>query len=921
MRPLKLVMSAFGPYAGRTELDLEQLGSSGLYLITGDTGAGKTTIFDAITFALYGEASGQVRESGMFRSKYADPDTPTLVELTFLYREQEYYIKRNPEYERPRLRGEGFTRAAAAAEFHLPDGRVVTKLKEVNAAITQTLGVDRTQFCQIAMIAQGDFQKLLLASTTERKEIFQKIFHTQKFQLLQEQLKSDAAALKYQHDADYASIRQYIDGILCDEEDDLYPQVISAKAGQLPTEQTRALIQQLIQQDQTLEQDLQHKWNEVDEAIGTINRVLAQAEVWERSRQQLCQDKLALARNEEALISCQAQLADAQAKQQEAEVLTGQISVIDAALPDYETREQLQHQLELAGKRLCGAQQTSAALQRKLEQLDTTLLAAKAERAALSGAGEQKVALEAKQTLLLTEQDRLLELRQKRNDLARTAEQLAEAQKQYCVQYTAAQQVRERYEQLHRAYLDAQAGILAETLLDNRPCPVCGSTVHPSPACKSKAAPTKSALDQAKAEAEQADRAAEAASTRAGTLRGSLDEKHTALSRSAQALGLSVSAEQMPNAINSRLADLEGTLRTLNRDIAQADRNAQRWKELDNSIPGLEASRTQLERDRGTQQSAISAVQAEQGALQEQLTALTAKLTYRSRNEAVSARTRLERHRRELAAQLELAQKRYNDCDRQIAALNARIKSGEAQLEGAVDVDISGQRAMKQNLETQRDTLTQQQKQVHSRIAANQSVLHNLEDKLDQISAVEERWRWLKPLSDTANGTLEKKEKVMLETYVQMTYFDRILDRANLRLMVMSDGQYELIRRKEAANNRSQSGLELNVLDHYNGTQRSIKTLSGGESFKASLSLALGLSDLIQSSAGGVQLDTMFVDEGFGSLDDDSQEQAIKALVNLADGHRLVGIISHVNELKERIDKQIKVTKHRDGGSTAAITV
>lgn len=921
MRPLKLVMSAFGPYAGRTELDLEQLGSSGLYLITGDTGAGKTTIFDAITFALYGEASGQVRESGMFRSKYADPDTPTLVELTFQYREQEYYIKRNPEYERPRLRGEGVTRAAAAAEFHLPDGRIVTKLKEVNAAITQTLGVDRTQFCQIAMIAQGDFQKLLLASTTERKEIFQKIFHTQKFQLLQEQLKSDAAALKYQHDAGYASIRQYIDGILCDEEDDLYPQVISAKAGQLPTEQTRALIQQLIQQDQTLEQDLQHTWNEVDEAIGTINRVLAQAEVWERSRQQLCQDKLALARNKEALISCQAQLADAQAKQQEAEVLTGQISVIDAALPDYETREQLQHQLELAGKRLCGAQQTSAALQRKLEQLDTTLLAAKAERAALSGAGEQKVALKAKQTLLLTEQGGLLELRQKRNDLARTAEQLAEAQKQYCVQCTAAQQVRERYEQLHRAYLDAQAGILAETLLDGRPCPVCGSTVHPSPACKSKAAPTKSALDQSKAEAEQADRAAEAASTRAGTLKGSLDEKNTALSRSAQALGLSVSVEQMPIAINSRLADLEETLRTLNHAIAQADRNAQRWKELDNSIPGLEASRTQLERDRGTQQSAISAVQAEQGALQEQLTALTAKLTYRSRNEAVSARTRLERHRRELAAQLELAQKRYNDCDRQIAALNARIKSGEAQLEGAVDVDISGQRAVKQNLETQRDTLTQQQKQVHSRIAANQSVLHNLEDKLDQISAVEERWRWLKPLSDTANGTLEKKEKVMLETYVQMTYFDRILDRANLRLMVMSDGQYELIRRKEAANNRSQSGLELNVLDHYNGTQRSIKTLSGGESFKASLSLALGLSDLIQSSAGGVQLDTMFVDEGFGSLDDDSQEQAIKALVNLADGHRLVGIISHVNELKERIDKQIKVTKHRNGGSTAAITV
>lgn len=214
-------------------------------------------------------------------------------------------------------------------------------------------------------------------------------------------------------------------------------------------------------------------------------------------------------------------------------------------------------------------------------------------------------------------------------------------------------------------------------------------------------------------------------------------------------------------------------------------------------------------------------------------------------------------------------------------------------------------------------------KKVHTRTDKNAQALQNIRDKMTNLDSVEKRYIWMKALSDTANGNISGKEKVMLETYIQMTYFDRVIARANTRFMVMSDGQYELKRRKEAENNKSQSGLDLDldVIDHYNGTERSVKTLSGGESFKASLSLALGLSDEIQASAGGVQLDTMFVDEGFGSLDDESLDQAMRALSNLADGNRLVGIISHVGELKNRIDKQIVVTKEKTGGSRANIII
>lgn len=235
------------------------------------------------------------------------------------------------------------------------------------------------------------------------------------------------------------------------------------------------------------------------------------------------------------------------------------------------------------------------------------------------------------------------------------------------------------------------------------------------------------------------------------------------------------------------------------------------------------------------------------------------------------------------------------------------------------DIDLEKEKENKQMLEEKQAELDTKSKTVHSRKTSNKSSLDNIFRKLDEIKSVEEKWTWMKALSNTANGNLSGKEKVMLETYIQMTYFDRIINRANTRFMVMSGGQYELKRKKEAENNRSQSGLELDVIDHYNGTERSVKTLSGGESFKASLSLALGLSNEIQSSAGGIQLDTMFVDEGFGSLDDESLAQAIKALSSLAEGNRLVGIISHVSELKDKIDKQIVVKKEKTGGSNITI--
>ena len=243
------------------------------------------------------------------------------------------------------------------------------------------------------------------------------------------------------------------------------------------------------------------------------------------------------------------------------------------------------------------------------------------------------------------------------------------------------------------------------------------------------------------------------------------------------------------------------------------------------------------------------------------------------------------------------------------------------QLEAGPEIDAEAETARQALATQQRQTLRQQKQQCDSRIAANAPALKSIHQRQAELIALEARYAWVRALSNTANGNLPGKEKIMLETYIQMTYFDQILRRANLRLLVMTDGQYELVRRTEAENNRSQSGLELDVIDHWGGGQRSVKTLSGGESFLASLALALGLSDVIQSCSGGVRLDTMFVDEGFGSLDEDALNQAMKALVSLTEGNRLVGIISHVGELKSRIDRQILVTKAPSGGSSAKIVI
>ena len=536
MRPLRLTLSAFGPYAAQTTLDLEKLGKGGLYLITGDTGAGKTTIFDAITYALYDHSSSGIREGSMLRCKYADDKTPTFVELEFEVHGVRYMVRRNPEYQRPKARGEGMTTEKADATLTYPDDRPpVTKAKDVTAAVQEIIGLDYNQFSQIVLIAQGQFTKLLNASTEERSRIFRKLFRTQRYAQLQERLQAEAAALNQQRTAQNAKLDSLLGGLQFSPED-----------------------------------------------------------------------------------------------------------------PD------------------------------------------------------------------------------------------AEALRALC-----AQTVPETALALLDALTARQAAALEEA----------GTALHT----------TEAQLDKVQ-----------------------------------QQLGAAAQAQRLAQQLTARQAELAA------------------------ARPALDAARAEADRHAGD------------------------------------------------AAQL--------------------------------------------------DALTAQVTQAQSALAAYDALDALCRQQTEARQMLESRWQWVSALAATAGGTLTSKQKIKLEAYIQMNYLDRILRYANTRLMQMTAGQYEL-ERIGAENQRSQSGLDLGVIDHYNGTRRSVKTLSGGESFKASLALALGLSDEVQSSAGGIRLDTLFLDEGFGSLDEESLELAIRVLSGLTEGDRLVGIISHVGALKDRIDRQVVVHKARTGGSTVELRV
>lgn len=912
MRPLKLTICAFGPYAGECVLDLKQLGTSGLYLITGDTGAGKTTIFDAICYALYGEASGTARNSSsMFRSKYARSDTPTFVELEFSYNGAVYAVRRNPGYLRPGKRGEKLVEQRADAVLTLPDGRVLTREKAVTAKIIEILGVGKEHFSSIAMIAQGDFQRLLLAKTDERLEIFRRIFHTDHYKALQDQLKREAMGLGRQ----CAVLREHLKQ---------YTRMIQSPGQPVPEHapmgDVRFLVEQFLESDEAALAELTAKIQVLDTKHTELAAQADQARQQSQWRARLAACRESQVRGEGALTRALAELEAQEGKRPLEEELAKQIHGLEAVKPRYAELDKALAEQSAANQRLRELEHTG-------RELEDSLAAARRQHvegaAALEKLGDLPVELANNQLLLedLTRRAQSLgDLAGKMEDYRATCRSLDRAQEVYRAASEHAQRSQRTFQTVHRAFLDAQAGILAATLREEEPCPVCGSRHHPAPAPLADHVPTQAQLDRAQAQADGARQEMETASTAAGRWaerRQQQEETLAGLCRELLECELDEARARLPGAQAGTKAAMEDCRRA----GAALYGRMQLRQSLERELPKLTERIDRLVQQQNRTEVDAAALRAKLETLAGQIEGLTAGLPYPTQEELKRASVELERRRRELETGRNAAIQRHREVEAGLQTLRGQIEALQTHLQEAAPVDEAEvhaqQEAVWQELQCQRQRHTE----AAVRLNANRQVRNGLDDTGAELEKLEQRLRWVQSLADTANGAVAGKDKLMLEAFVQTTYFDRIIACANTRLLVMTAGQYELTRRREAVDVRSQSGLELDVIDHYNGSVRSVRTLSGGESFKASLSLALGLSEMIQRQSGGIRLDTMFVDEGFGSLDEESLRQAMDALAGLSGSSRLVGIISHVAELKERIDRQILVTKTRDGCSSARIRI
>ncbi len=1091
MKPLKLTLSAFGPYADEVVIDFTQFGGQGLFLVTGDTGAGKTTIFDGITFALYGETSGGVREASMLRSKYAKPETPTFAEFVFEYKSVVYTVKRSPDYERPKARGTGMTVQKGEALLSFSDGKApVTKLKEVNQAVAELIGLDMKQFTQIAMIAQGDFRKLLLADTEERSNIFRKLFHTDLYKTIQERLKFEAGGLDKAYKELLRSIRQYTEQVRYAEEKPLGQQWMQMERNGFEgnLEEGLEILQEFLKIDKETLKSLNKRMKENDGELEKVNQLLGkvhkeaeagkrrvllteeredllpqleqvreEAEKAVKEPGQIQRLMLSIQRERENLerymnlekLSGETEDAARQIERLEKDSIVLQNrqkemkSILEEKQTEYQVtdcvekeRAETDFQKEKTDNLFAGVYKNCGNLeflQEKIKELEIqsgeaekSLRQMKKELTEL----EEKLAvmddLEIKENSLRMRQQQIqkIHMQQKRcQDMEKEAES---KKKVYLTVSKERMEIKEVLGRMEQAYLDAQAGVLAADLQEGMPCPVCGSVHHPRLTQIPLEVPTEEELKQQKGMAEAAEKAVSEASVQAGEAAGLVQRSKEELRENFRNyLGQFLETEDTENVLmtNEFLDEQERIVKTEEGEVrkqkkvqqdllkkkeelaGQLEQGTREFQKLQISLEKrksqqesiLEQLKEQLsgavfswlsedmeqEQEQGSgelvlflrqgkkasdwlgqqknileqRQEKLAALLEQRKLLGEQISKTQAELTgfmdrinqnqkqtaaeksryeqllrqmeslkkelgERTKEEILSGIQIQTREREEREAHYKTVMEKKDVLEKRMTELDSVIASLTEQLKEAVDLSEEELNVQKENLVERKKALSSERDEIHARLEINGDMYEKVCRQQVELVKTESRWKWMKALSDTANGTITGKARIMLETYIQMQYFDRILTRANIRLMTMSSGQYELIRRKENKSRVGKTGLELDVVDHYNGTVRSVKTLSGGETFQASLSLALGLSDEIQSNSGGIELDTMFVDEGFGSLDEDSLDQAIRALKDLSQGSRLVGIVSHVSELKERIDKKIIVTKKRteDGiGSSICI--
>ena len=1046
MKPIELTMSAFGPYAGTVYVDFRKFENSGIFLITGTTGAGKTTIFDAVTFALYGKASGTYRQTSSLRSDYADPSVETYVELVFEHQGKEYRIKRSPAYERPKARGEGTVKQQEKAVLYRPDDIPVEQVRQVSAAVQDLLRIDIDQFKQICLIAQGEFYQLLNAPSEERTRILQKIFRTEGFRQMGEILKSEASEAQKNTEEKERALIQYFSGVKC-AEDSLFQEALSSIQDSIRTsghafdlERMEQVLIDLIREQQSAADDYRQdaekadrqlksirqslnlsketdlKFRRLEEAEKTYRTLEEQKESFDHLKGKVERQKRArrivhplfqamsdlgsrLAAGEETIrekekeekkvqerlddLKKQADLLPEEEKESEEKKQT--VARMKELETQYRKKEELEKKkaslqavLEKGRKRQKEQQDATIELEKEIEKNKkrlSELEGVKVRQAGLTGLIREREKIEADLTHVLTVDV---------TEAAKLAHELEKDQKTYLQQDKIYLEALRETEYRETLLERARAGLLALGLQEGLPCPVCGTVHHPSPASLPEESVKEEEVKKARENTDQLRDLREKASLKAQTSRLSLEHAHKEITEDLFRL----LKEDIPEeaSLEEKIRIGEKSLESLRKQLKE-DRSASKKLALEIREFDLLESRLQtIDEEKKTLNKALNelAGQIEEtgaslGETQGLLAAIPA-LSYPSLKEAEKARKtveqwidRAEEHIRQVredyqkagqeSAAVSASLKRDRELlaetkvmladarltledglvsqgfetiddflsadasEEEIAREETRLHEYEAQkktayqllttyqqdTDGLVREDISALEEKEAAAEKKAKELADQTTFYHHLAERNREIQVSILRGSEQLKEEEKKLGRLQRLRDLVNGQMKGRVKITLEQYVQSTGFEHIIAAANQRLIPMSGGRYELVRHEDPLEISGKNALGLDVLDNYTGKFRPVSSLSGGESFKASLALALGLSDWISSEAGGIEIGALFVDEGFGTLDDTSLQEAIDMLRSLSSNGRLIGIISHRKELEEAIPQQLKVIKSVKG--------
>ena len=935
VKPIKLVMNAFGPYKDRVEIDFEKLGNNGIFLITGDTGSGKTTIYDAISFALFGVSSGSRRENSSLRSDFASDKDKTYVELVFSHKGIIYKIERVPRYTRQKVRGSGTTSVGGDATLSYLD-EIITGDKNVSDKCIEVLGINSNQFKQIVMIAQGEFMELLHSKPRDRAVIFRKIFDTGIYKDISDKLKDIYLFKRREYEDNILTLGSYKNNIIWDREIDcdisivLLLELLDEYNIKIKLEE-----EQLNFEKSELDKEYELVVKSINEGI-LINDSFLSLQKLEQDLDELINDKIIYDEKESILQKNRDIFLYVISKKNEVIKIKERL---DSKKNEYMDIISINDQIEKRYKEVELEYKEISELENKLLSLNNEKRIYDNKLIVWNEFQELKTKFDEKNNILnlmnLAEKEEIID---KFKILEEFNSNLKEKEKEYKELSFKYRESNNNYVKAYEEFLNGQAGIIASNLKDNCPCPVCGSLEHPNIAIINSSVLTKEDIDRLKNEFEVLSKNLEDLALIIGDIKkdiivynkylknynyDELNEQIKVIKKNIVDFDVDitiydkVSLEREVVGIYSLISekdklvrgvsDIESISSEIDKLSSEIDDVNYRIKKINSIYQEVSVKKERYNTLIDTLKKELDKLKDEYSRCNDEYMLSYKKLGYEKEEDYLS-----------IVVDDSTLTKLENDVSEykiKLVEINSGIKSLEKFLKDKKQINVVELQSQKEILEDKIKDKDVALKELDRKLFNNLSIYNSIKNVYDKLIVLENEVMMYKDLSDTANGNISGKNKLEFEQYVQANYFDMVIVSANKRFSYMTDERYLLVRKDEALKVSDKLGLELEIIDNYTGKRRDVKTLSGGESFKAALSLALGMSDVIQEFAGGIVVDAMFIDEGFGSLDDTSLEQAMNAIMMLSQNDKIIGIISHVNELKSRIDKKIIVRKSNCGSS------